>query len=59
MGTPCCMGIPLNPALYNCDSEYTLLYKDSGNKIGVMPFINLMWLYFKSKLLILNTLLYG
>jgi len=33
MGTPCCMGLPLNPALYNCDSEYTLLYKDSGNKI--------------------------
>jgi hypothetical protein len=42
MVTPCCMGLPLNPALYNCDSEYTLLYKDSGNKIGVMPFINLM-----------------
>lgn len=47
MGAPCCMGLPLNPALYNCDSEYTLLYKDSGNKdsgnkIGVMPFINLM-----------------
>lgn len=43
MGTPCCMGLPLNPALNNCDSEYTLLlYKDSGNKIGVMHFINLM-----------------
>lgn len=43
MGTPCCMGLPLNPALNNCDSEYTLLlYKDRGNKIGVMPFINLM-----------------
>lgn len=32
MGTPCCMGLPFNPALYNCNSEYTLLYKDSGNK---------------------------
>ena len=39
---PVVWGLPLNPALYNCDSEYTLLYKDSGNKIGVVPFINLM-----------------
>ena len=42
MGTPCCMGLPLDSALYNCNSKYTLLYKDSGNNIGVMPFINLM-----------------
>lgn len=32
MGTPCCMGLPLDSALYNCNSEYTLLYKDAETK---------------------------